>query len=77
MFLLIDKSKNARALPYAQQYMLFEDYESCRAEADQRGFEDSFGMLRGRPPEPGMMQNYACGDVDVSIMSIQRQKCRT
>jgi len=71
MFLLIDKSKDAKRLPYAQQYMLFEEFPPCLEEAIARGFTDAWGMFGPGPPRPGMMNIYSCGDVDVSIMNIQ------
>jgi hypothetical protein len=73
MFLLIDKGARSKLLPYARQFMLFEDFELCLAEAIGRGFTDAWGMFANRAPKPGMMNTYSAGEVDISIMQVRVQ----
>jgi hypothetical protein len=51
--------------------MLFETYEECRAVANKRGFDDSWGMFGDRIPAVGTMQEVSSGDVQVAIMAIE------
>jgi hypothetical protein len=74
MYLLMDNSKHTNEAlfrPYKERYMLFETYEECRAVANKRGFDDSWGMFGDRIPAVGTMQEVSSGDIQVAIMAIE------
>jgi len=73
MFLLMDNSKNTKEAmfrPYSERFMLFEYYGDALAVAIERGWDDGWGMFKGKCPAVGSMQHINQGDIDLSIIGM-------
>ncbi len=69
MFLLIDKSKGVDA--YADNYVLFDNYEEARKEFDSRIPEGAMVFATpGGPSVPGTMMRSSWADSDLGIMML-------
>ena len=70
LYLLIDDNSDPeRTRLHKDRYRLFTDPEKLMAAATLLGWRDPFGM--GLTLEPGIREGYACGDVDLKIMTIE------
>jgi hypothetical protein len=67
--LVINESQKDTFEPYAEKYKVFSQQEDAITFAKEKGWKEAFGM--GFNPIPGVKCQYACGDVDVSIMNIE------
>jgi len=56
-------------LPFKDKWRLFHSKEACLQAAVKLGWEDFMGM--GTDPRVGFKNQYACGDVDLSIIAIE------
>ncbi len=67
-YLVINKPKNNIELPLAEQYKIFMDREQALAWAVACGLRDDYGL--GVTDKVGVMTQYMCGNVNVSLMPI-------
>lgn len=71
MFLVINNSRNAKFQPYSENHRLFSDIDKTLAFARSIGYENNF---LGTNVAYGHCNMYACGDVNVSIYSLEVDK---
>jgi hypothetical protein len=71
MILVINKNKDEKSkfLPYNQRFRLFKSWKAAVIAAKEVGWEDPYGF--GVNTTLGMLNNYQCGDIDVSIMAVE------
>lgn len=74
MYLVINQSKQAYALPFAERYKLFEDDKDALAFAESIGFGGASFMRMELNKKPGVANVYACGDVDVMVLCLEPEK---
>lgn len=71
MFLVINNSPSAKFQPYSENHRLFSDIDKTLAFAKSIGYENNF---IGINVSYGHCNMYACGDVNVSIFSLEVDK---
>lgn len=71
MILVINNNKDqlSRFMPHSQRYRLFKSWKSAVIAAKEVGWEDPYGM--GVNTTKGMLNQFQCGEIDVSIMAIE------
>lgn len=67
--LVINENKDARFLPYSEQYRLFDSWGKAIAAAKEIGYESMFPADK----KIGIANTCQCGDIKVTILALDEQ----
>jgi hypothetical protein len=69
LYLVFNKNKDSRFLPYSEQFKLFRDPLQATEHARSIGWDNPFGSP-WIPDKAGVMDSFACGDIEVGNLAI-------
>lgn len=74
VYLVFDESPQKKFAPYKEQVLAFDDPVKAVEKAKSLGYEDTFLGLGPENLKPGLKQMYWCGDVKLSVLTLEIQE---